>query len=261
VNDINVAYNEYGENNKGIPLLLITGYGCTMDMWPSVMVDMLSAYYRVIVFDNRGMGLTTNSDKEFSIELFVDDTSEFMHAIGITKAHVFGWSMGAFISKELSLRYPEKVAKLVLYAVYCGCKEAIKPDKKIWDTLFDISGTLEERTARMFSLLFPSEWLKDNPNPSKYFPQITEPVRDGSIVRQARAIDKWNGTFSRLHQIIQPSLIITGTEDIVTPPENAFIMAEQIPRASVVQIKGGGHGLMYQYPGKLANIVITFLKN
>ncbi|OGW37259.1 MAG: hypothetical protein A2Y97_02080 [Nitrospirae bacterium RBG_13_39_12] len=74
----------------------------------------------------------------------------------------------------------------------------------------------------MFSLLFPSEWLKENPDPSKYFPQITEPVHVGSIVQQARAIDKCNVILNRLHQVTQPSLIITGTEDVVTPPKTAY---------------------------------------
>jgi pimeloyl-ACP methyl ester carboxylesterase len=54
-------------------------------------------------------------------------------------------------------------------------------------------------------------------------------------------------------------LVVAGTEDITSPPANSVMMAEKVPAAWLVQIRGGGHGLMFQYPDKLVNILNTFL--
>ena len=73
-------------------------------------------------------------------------------------------------------------------------------------------------------------------------------------------VENWNGSYSRLLQITQDTLLITGTKDIVFPPRNSFIIAEQIPGAWLVQFKGGGHGLMFQYPENFSSIVLYCLK-
>jgi len=54
-------------------------------------------------------------------------------------------------------------------------------------------------------------------------------------------------------------LVITGTEDVAVPAANSLILAQKIPGAWLVQIKGGGHGLMYQYPDIFNKVLQTFL--
>jgi pimeloyl-ACP methyl ester carboxylesterase len=58
---------------------------------------------------------------------------------------------------------------------------------------------------------------------------------------------------------IKPTLIITGTEDVAVPAGNSIILAQKIPGAWLVQMKGAGHGLMYQYPDEFSSILLTFL--
>jgi pimeloyl-ACP methyl ester carboxylesterase len=262
VADIDVAYKVYGEDRDDAPpLVLIMGYGCTMDIWPPALIDELSAHRRVIVFDNRGMGLSTDSDKELTIELLAGDTADFLKKLGLQRVHLLGWSMGAFIAQEVALRHPERIEKLVLYAGYCGGTEALRIDERAWGRLTDISGTIEERITRMFGLLFPQRWLEEHPDRSTYFPPFTEPVKDESIVRQAGAMARWAGTYDRLHLIRQSTPAVTGTVDTVIPPGNAFILGQKIPGASVIQIEGGGHGVMYQYPRKIARLVSAFLED
>jgi pimeloyl-ACP methyl ester carboxylesterase len=257
--DITIAYKEYGSSRTGVPLVMIMGYGVTMDLWPPAVLESFASHHRVLIFDNRGMGYTSASDKDFSIELFTDDTVGFMDALGIGRAHILGWSMGTFIAQELALRHPERVESLVLFAGYCGGQEAVRADEKIWRMLFDLSGTIPERMQRMLTLLFPPRWLTDHPEPSLYMPSFTEPIKDESLLRQSQAINLWQGTFSRLPAMTQPTLIITGTDDAVVPAANALILGERIPGASVVQIRGGGHGVIYQAPEQFGDYVLTFL--
>jgi pimeloyl-ACP methyl ester carboxylesterase len=93
VGDISIACRVLG---RGDPIVLIMGYGSTMDMRDPRFLENLSAKYKVVMFDDRGMGNTTAPPGKFSIVEFADDTAVLMAALSIEKAHVLGWSMGSF---------------------------------------------------------------------------------------------------------------------------------------------------------------------
>jgi len=257
VDDVKIAYKTFG---RGEPLLLIMGFSGTMDMWPPRFLAGLAPHYKVIVYDSRGIGESGASDKKFSIELFADDASALLDALGIEKAHVMGWSMGTNVAQELVLRHPDKVNKLILYAADCGGKEMVQPEEPL-KMVTDTSGTLKEREARVIKVLFPEEWLKGHPDIRKYFPFPKERSSVENVNRQARAMFEWQGSYSRLGQIKQPTLLIAGTEDVIPPPINSFIIGEKIPGAWVAQIKGGGHGAIYQHPEEFLKIVLMFLED
>ena len=256
VDDIEVAYKDLGQ---GDPLLLITGYGSTMDLWPAVVLLNLSLKNRVIVFDNRGMGNTTASEKPFSIELFADDAAGLMDALNLSRANVLGWSMGADIAQELALRHPEQVNRLILYAGSCGGNESVPAAPSVLEQLTNTSGSARERGERLFRLLFPEGWLREHPDPRTYFPVPTETSPAESFVRQNQAIIAWNGTYSRLPEIRSPTLVLTGTDDVISVPPNAFVIGGRIPGAWVIQVPGGGHGMIYQFPEQFVEIVTFFL--
>ncbi len=257
VGDISIAYRVLGE---GDPIVLIMGFSSTMDMWDPLFLDNLSSKYRVIIFDNRGMGNTSAPSGNFSIAQFANNTVGLLTALDIEKSHVLGWSMGSFVAQELAILHPEKVDKIILYAGDCGGREAVMPSPQVLKDLSNTSGSQEERGMRQFNLLFPKEWLSEQPAFYKWFPLPKETSSPDNIERQAQAIATWPGTFDRLDSIKSPTLAITGREDVIVPPENSFILAQRINVSWLVQFQGAGHGLMYQYPDRLAKIVMDFIE-
>ena len=257
VGDINIAYRVLGQ---GDPIVLIMGSSSTMDMWSPRFLDNLSSKYKVIIFDNRGMGNTTAPPGNFSIAQFANDTAGLMTALGIEKAHIMGWSMGSFVAQELAIRYPERVNKIILYAGDCGGREAVMPSPQVLKDLTNTSGSPEERGMRLFNLLFPKDWLSKQPAFYKWFPLPKETSLPENMQRQAQAIATWPGACDRLGSIRSPALVVTGTKDVIAPPENAFILAQRINVSWLVQFEGAGHGLMYQYPDRLARIVADFIE-
>jgi pimeloyl-ACP methyl ester carboxylesterase len=236
------------------------GYSGTMDLWDPQFLENLASQYQVIVFDNRGMGNTTTGTKEFTMEQFAEDTVGLMDVLGIGQTHVLGWSMGTNIAQEVALRYPDKVSKLVLYAADCGGEQAVYPSPEVMKELTDTSGTAEERGERLFKLLFPEEWLQQYPDFYKQFPQPNEKTPPENIERQTQAMENWQGTYDRLPDIKPSTLVATGTEDVLTPPQNSLIIVNRIPGAWLVQIGEAGHGLMYQFPNRFASIISDFLE-
>lgn len=105
VGDIEVAYREYG---AGFPLVKIVGFASTMDGGDPELVAALAERFRVITFDNRGMGETSAGTRPFEIEQFAEDTAGLMDALGIERAHVFGISMGALSPRSWRFAIPGK---------------------------------------------------------------------------------------------------------------------------------------------------------
>ena len=262
VGNIDIAYKKVGKGNGAKPIILITGLGATMDMWNPLLLEQLSSSnHTVIIFDNRGAGESTvGGTKEFSISQFANDTVGLLEALKIDKADVLGWSMGSFIAQELALTNPDKVGSLILYASGCGGKEAKPPSPEVIKTLSNTSMPPQELRQKLISLLFPTVWFKANPDFLNYFPIPKESVSPEIMGKQSEAIAKWSGTCNTIPKITQPTLIIVGTEDIVTPAANSLILVERIPSSWLVQIRDAGHGLMYQYPDEFNRVLMTFLE-
>jgi pimeloyl-ACP methyl ester carboxylesterase len=259
VGDIDIAYKIFG---KGDPIILINGYCFAMDSWDPTLLGTLASNHTVIVFDNRGIGNTTSgSEQKFSIGLFTNDTAGLLEALKIKKTDVLAWSLGGRIAQELTLDYLDKVGKLILYAIGCGGKESIPQSQEVRNEFVNRRGTAEERIARLVPLFFPQEWRNQNPNYLERIPKSTETILNQTLNKQIEAAANAPATCDRLKNITQHTLVMVGTEDAATPAANSLRMAELIPGAWLVQIKGGGHGLMYQYPKQFSNIVETFLEN
>ncbi len=257
VGDIEVGYTIYGD---GYPLIMIMGFSGTRDMWDPNVIAELSSRYKVIVFDNRGMGETTSGEKVFTIEQFADDTAGLIDALGISQANVLAWSMGNEIAFELVFRHPDKVNKMVMYAADCDFR-MFPPTPETLAELTDTSGTPDEQAYRKLTLLFPEDWLINNLDyVEKVFSKVSETASPESIQRQSEAMNAWGGCTGRLGTLDKPVLLITGTEDILTPPQNSYYLVRHIPGARLVLYKDGGHGVMYQYPGRFSADVINFLQ-
>jgi len=257
VGDIKMDYRIYG---NGYPLVMIMGYGSTMKLWEPELIRMLSSYFKLIVFDNRGMGNTEVGQREFTIQQFADDTAGLMDALGIRQAHVLGWSMGALIAEEVVLRHPGKVNKLILYAAHCNAS-LFPPAPEVVQKLTDTSGTPEEKGMRFISVLFPPDWLQIHRERIKeIFYRPMGNISTETVTKQSIAIGAWKGCCDRLGEINNPTLVIAGVDDVLVPPENARYLASKVPNAQLVLSEDGGHGLMFQYPEKFSEKVIGFFR-
>ncbi|MGA7369242.1 MAG: alpha/beta hydrolase [Nitrososphaeraceae archaeon] len=263
VGDIDIAYKAFG---NGDPILLISGSGNVMDVWPSYMLQDFSSNHTVIIFDHRGVGNTTLGSKPITIQQLADDTARFLDATEIQSADVLAFSMGSFVAQQLALMHPEKINRLILYGASCGGEEGIPQSPIVAKLLSDFVNNRTQDIRRFLSVTFPPEWVKSHPDYLETIPRSTELIPSSTLVQQFDAVENWlatnwNGVCDELAKISNPVLIITGTEDTAVPSANSLILAKKIPGAWLVQIKGAGHGLMYQYPEQFTGVLDMFLEN
>lgn len=258
VGDIEVNYRVMGE---GSPLVMIMGLTANMETWEPWLLEALSRRYRVVVFDNRGAGLTDAPPGDFSMKQFADDTAGLMESLGIERCYVLGESMGGMIAEEVALNHPDLVEKLVLCCTFCGGEQAVFPEQKVIEMLLDREGTPEEIVRRGIPIIFPDDWVASNPGPVEEFVKrgLVNPISTENALRQGQAIFGFS-TYDRLPHISCPTLVACGTADVLVPPENSRILAERIPGARLVEYPGRGHGFTAQLCDEFLSDLISFLE-
>lgn len=110
IGDIHIYYELRGE---GEPLVVILGLATDVSEWEA-MIGLFASRFRVLAFDNRGVGRSDKPDVPYSVELMADDTVGLMDFVGMTRANVLGVSLGGRIALDTAIRHPGRVEKLVL---------------------------------------------------------------------------------------------------------------------------------------------------
>jgi pimeloyl-ACP methyl ester carboxylesterase len=262
VGDLDVGYRTIGPLGAAAdstPLLMIMGSSATMDLWSPEFVEALAQGREVVVFDNRGMGETDDPEGTYRFPQLAGDTAGLIEALGYDKMDVLGWSMGGSVALDLSVRHPQVVDRLVSCAGSAGGPRAVPMSQKTLAVLTDTTGTPRQMGERPLTLLFPAAYRSAKPAYADSFPIPSERMSPTAIALQDRAIGEWQGVWSGLKGISSPALFVTGAEDVIAPPRNATLMAAVLPDSELVSIPGAGHGLMYQDPQRLADVVMDFL--
>jgi len=264
VGHIRMAYRVSGE---GRPLVLIPGSGMAMDVWDPLFLRGLSQHHRVIVFDPRGVGLSSGVGTTLTIQQMGDDTARLIRVLRLDHPDVMGWSMGGFVAEKLAVRHPRLVRRLVLASSDAGGSHAVRASAAV--LALDEKVTLGQASLdEILSLLFPPEGLQAGQAWLQRIlsqPRCCETAPTETAVQQIAAEDLWytpqHGVFSRLSAIPQPTLVIDGNKDIDVPIANAHMLANRIPHAQLKIFHHAGHAFLFQYPNRAADQVNTFLQS
>ena len=267
VNDVKLAYYIRGE---GEPLLMINGFMSSMSLWDPVMIETLAKQHQLILFDNRGVGLSTDTkENNTTIPQMADDAAGLIKAIGLKKTNILAFSMGARIGQQLLIRHPDLVNKAVLCAADPGGKydDPAVPDVEAKlnnpDTpkMERIALTAPDTEAGQAALKAAVERLKAAVAAGIVPDDFDAPKQ--TIERQDRArTTLWkadNSNFENLKNIKVPVLITDGRYDAIDPPKNSLIIANQIP-FSWLAFFDGGHSFLYTSPKHFADTVNAFLQ-
>jgi len=259
-NDIELYYESQG---AGKPLLLISGTGYTLWEWHR-MVPILAVHFRVIAFDNRGMGQSEKPTGPYSADMLAADTAGLLDALGLEKAVICGHSMGGFIAQAMALQYPERVEKLILGATNFGGPHHIPPTPEAVQVLTDVSSDPRTRFKNGLAVSTAPGWAERNPamvqrwvewrlaNPIEPVPYRAQLAVGSSLLPEAASFEQ------RLPRLRVATLILSGAQDQVVPPENAALLARQIPDSKVVIFPDAGHFFPIEIPEAASSAIVEF---
>lgn len=250
-----VGYRIYGE---GPPLVLIMGYAGNMETWDPQFVDELARHFRVIIFDNAGVGRSA-ARRPLTVSAMADQTSALITALHLGSPDVLGWSMGSMIAQALAIRHPGQVHRLVLCATYPGTGNTLRPNQKDIDAL---TGT---NPAAGQADLFPADQTiaaaAFSGSVAAY--PSSAPTTKSIVENQANAVLAWWGgrdpASHGAHRIDVPTLVADGANDLIDASVNDRAVASQIRGARLVLYPDAGHAFLFQEGAAFTFLVRSFL--
>lgn len=209
----------YTETGRGHPLMLLHSGGMSGREWDPQLAA-LARHFRVIIPDQLGHGQTPMVADKLTIGDIGREVIELLDKLAIPQAHLVGSSMGGAVALWLTVHYPDRVNRLVLFRVGY---------RKDADTY---AGSLSMSDPDYWRKVGLHGWLSDIHHPQGG-PEAWQTV----IGRVAEALDPATSDHAHdlevLGRIRQPTLIIVGDRDPVVPLEQALEMFGHIPDASL----------------------------
>ena len=244
----------------GSPVLLIMGFGGSMDDWAPSFVDALAARHTVIVFDNAGIGATTPLPSPLSIPAMAGQASALISALHLGRTAVLGWSMGGMIAQALAVLHPRQVSQLILAATQAGTGTSLPIPPAAAAAL------ASPDPATVLSVLFPPDQAAAA---KSYLAGILQypgfyAASDAVKAQQDTAIQQWmagqDPAGRRLSRIRASTLVADGTLDQLDPTANDWLLARRIPRAHLVLYPDAGHAFLFQDAAQFVPVAERFLR-
>lgn len=254
----------YEIRGKGEPLALIFGYGGSSRAWGEPFLKLLEARFKTIVIDNRGTGESDKPEKPFSLADMAADVASVLDHAKIDRAHVMGISMGGMIAQEFALNHPTRLRGLVLGCTVCGFSHSVAGDPETLAALQVNPGKpLAAQVELLLAACCAKPFLASAKGQAVLKERVAE-VMNYPITPLHTYQLHWGAiggfdTFDRLPQVKAPTMVITGTSDLLVPDANSDIIKERIPGAQIYKIPGAGHVFFWEAPEDTAAAVTQFL--
>jgi pimeloyl-ACP methyl ester carboxylesterase len=244
---------------SGSPVVLITGFGGTMESWDPRFVDALAAHHRVVIFDNAGIGGTSALPGTLTIDAMADQTGALIDTLGLGKPAVIGWSMGGMIAEALAIRHPGQVSRLVLCATFPGAGTIVQPTQSAIDAL--TKGSSQQGLADLFPASQAAAQDAFLAAVATY-PAAPSPSAATLTAQEHAIIEWWTGADPAgklTAKISVPTLVADGTIDRLDPVANSHALAGLIRGARLVLYPGSGHAFLFANESAFLPLVASFL--
>ncbi len=252
-----IAYDVFGRAG-GTPVLMIQGLGVDARGW-ALQRGAFASTHRCVTPDNRGVGASSAPSGPYDLVRMAEDMIDVLDDAGIERAHVVGASMGGVIAQIIGVLHPQRTRSLTLACTACRHHQWRRELFEQWAALVTERGMpaladeglqwlvgprLHRRFGRALNLLAR---LLMSASPASFVAQIDAILAMSDEMR------------FELPCVRVPTLVITGSQDALTPVGDAEELAELIPGAQLFVLPGAAHGLMAEAPGAFNRTVLSFI--
>src|SRR5271168_771243 len=260
-NGIRFAYRRFGKTG-GVPLVFNQHFRGTMDYWDPAVTDGLAKNREVILFNNAGVS-SSSGKVPTSFQEMGANAIAFIKALRLTEIDALGFSIGGMVAQEITVQAPDLVRRLLLVGtgtrgadmstsksaeIFAG---AYDPPEHLWLAVH-FSPSPSSRAAGLAFL--KRKLLRKDRDPE---------VSEEAAAAQREAIGKYTarreGVLDYLRDIHQPTMIVQGNNDVITPTMNSYILQQNLPNAQLIVYPDANHGSFYQYPELFVSEANQFL--
>jgi pimeloyl-ACP methyl ester carboxylesterase len=256
VNGVELHYQFEGIGPEAI--VLVNGLADDLDTWVGQSEAFLKAGYRVLRFDNRGVGRSAMPVGPYTTRMMAEDTKALVNEVGINNFHLLGISMGGMVAQEYGIAYGADLKSVGLACTYAAPGPFCSRMYSMWADMAPILGVpfvMRDVTLWAFTTdLFESRTtdLKEFETAMRFLNQPT-----AAYLSQLSAIQTHDAS-DRLGEIAVPTLVVAGEEDILIPVHLPKQLYQAIPGASWAVTKGG-HACIWEYPEEFNQTYLNFI--
>jgi 3-oxoadipate enol-lactonase len=258
VNGITINYSLEGDGDETV--VLVNGLADDLATWDFQMEALLGAGYRVLRFDNRGIGSSDAPAGPYTTALFAQDAKALVDELGITDFHLLGVSMGGMIAQEYALAYQEDLRSLTLACTYAAPGPFCSRMFRLWEELAPKEGVafvMRDVTLWAFTVPFFETRGEELAEFEAAMAEIDQPV--AAYLAQLHSIQH-HDTTDRLDQVAVPTLVLAGEEDILIPTRLSHALHEQVDGSRWATV-AGGHACLWEHPEPFNQAVVDFLSS
>jgi pimeloyl-ACP methyl ester carboxylesterase len=252
-----IAYSVFGRAS-GTPVLMVQGLGVDSRGW-ALQRGAFGRTHRCVTPDNRGVGASSKPDGPYDLVRMAHDALAVLDALEIERAHIVGASMGGIIAQIIAVLHQERVRSLTLACTACRHHAWRRELLSEWADTVNARGMpaladeglqwlvgprLQRRFGRALNLLAR---LVMSGSPAPFVAQVEAIIAMSDDLR------------FELPSVKVPTLVITGSQDSLTPVGDAEELAEFIPNSQLHVLTGAAHGLMAEAPGPFNRAVLSFI--
>ncbi|MCX4620367.1 alpha/beta fold hydrolase [Streptomyces albogriseolus] len=258
----------YEDHGTGQPVVLIHGYPLDGHSWEKQTAALLAAGYRVITYDRRGFGQSSQPTTGYDYDTFAADLNTVMETLDLRDAVLVGFSMGTGeVGRYLGTYGSERVAKAAFLAslepyllktddnptgvdgaVFEGIEKAVIADRYAYFTGFyqDFYNLDENLGTRISEEALRNSW---------------NVAAGSSAYASIAAVATWTTDFrADVAKIDVPALILHGTADRILPIEaTGEPFHRALPQAEYVVVEGAPHGLLWTHAQEVTDALLAFL--
>lgn len=257
VNGISINYLLEGDGPETI--VLINGLADDLESWGYQVPAFIDAGYRVLRFDNRGIGASDAPAGPYTSRMLADDAKALVDHLGITRFHLMGVSMGGMISQEYALAYPGDLKSATFACTYAAPGPFCTRMFAMWQDMAPTLGVpfiMRDVTLWAFTVPFFSERPDEAAEFESAMAQLAMPTE--AYLAQLNVIQQ-HDTSDRIGGLAVPSMVLAGDQDILIPTRLSQELADLIP-GTVWRTTPGGHACLWEHADPFNATFLDFVR-
>jgi pimeloyl-ACP methyl ester carboxylesterase len=259
------AYRRFG-TPIGTPMVLLQHFMGNLDNYDPAITDALAMGREVILTDNAGVGLSTGAAPE-TVAGMARDGAALIDALGLDHVDLFGFSMGGYVAQQIAVDRPELVRRLILVGTGPRGGDGMG---QLAPEVVPLFGTVYDPQDLMWLAIFFSPSEASQAAGRRFLERIrarTEdrdvPVSQATVAAHLAAARGWGAAapdgFDYLKGIPHPTLVVNGSNDIVVPTINSYILQQNLPNAELILFSDSNHGSHFQFTERFTRYVTDFV--
>jgi 3-oxoadipate enol-lactonase len=240
-------------------LVLVNGVGDPLEGWVNQTDAFLAAGLRLVTFDNRGVGRSSQPPGPYTSAAMAADLHAVVSAAGLDRFHLCGVSMGGVIAQEYALAHPGTLRSLILANTFAAADPFTRAAFLTWAEVAQTAGMPMMMRAQAPWIFSPEFYQKSPQRVRELIAEAAQSTQPAAAFAAQTAALVDHDARDRLGALATPTLVIAAADDIIIRPALSHRLLQALPAAAWAMVPGG-HAAFWENPGPWNHAVIEFVR-